>query len=440
MILIKRRKFPRIFFGWWTVLAGGLLALWGHGYHSYGFSALFKPIASELGFSRAATSVPTAIGRLEGGFEGPLSGWLSDRYGPKWIVISGVFLVGLSLILMYYISSLWAFYIVWGVMLGTGINIALSVPFDTAIANWFVKKRGLALSIKWVFSGLSGALVMPLIAWLITVQDWRMTCVIGGLVMWFVGLPLAWFSLKRHRPEYYGLLPDGTTTEEKASDVSQMIDRGVKYAGEVQEIEFTLRQAMRTPAYWLIIAAHAGHGLVTSGLNIHCIPLLTDIGIEPVRAAGMMVIYISVSIPFRFIGGLIADRVKKDHLRFLMGGAYLIQGVGFAVFVLNQTIAMIYVWFILYGIGMGIGFAAATMAARYFGRKAFGSIWGSKMMFMAPFSMIAPIYAGWVYDTTGSYIGAFTLFIVALVFSAVLMTLALPPKTPAEVTDVRKIV
>lgn len=71
--MIKRRKLPKIFFGWWIVLTGGILALWGQGYHMYGFSALFKPIASELGFSRAVTSVAASIGRLEGGFEAPMS-------------------------------------------------------------------------------------------------------------------------------------------------------------------------------------------------------------------------------------------------------------------------------------------------------------------------------------------------------------------------------
>ena len=189
--MIKRSRFPKIFFGWWTVLAGGILALWGHGYHAYGFSALFKPIASELGFSRAVTSVAASIGRFEGGFEAPITGWVTDRFGPRWIVLSGVFLISVSLILMNWVNSLWAFYLVWGVILGTGCNIALSLPLDTAITNWFVKKRGLALSLKWVGSGLSGVIVLPLISWLIIVQGWRTTCVIGGLVMALVGLPLA---------------------------------------------------------------------------------------------------------------------------------------------------------------------------------------------------------------------------------------------------------
>ena len=439
--MIQRRRFPKIFFGWWTVLAGGIIALWGHGYHAYGFSALFKPISSELGFSRMVTSVAASIGRLEGGIESPLTGWITDKYGPRWIILAGIFIISLSLILMNFIDSLWTFYLVWGVMLGTGCNIALTLPVDVAISNWFVKKRGLALSIKWVFSGLSGVLVMPLIAWLMPTQGWRITCVFGGVVMALVGLPLIWFFVKQRRPEYYGLLPDGATVGEELVDTEQLIDRGVEYAAEVEEVEFTARQALRTPAYWLLIVVQAIHGLVAPVMSIHCIPFLTDRGIDPLAAAGMMAIMLSASIPARFVGGLIADRVKIGQLRFIMGGVYFLQAVGITVFLLNQTTAMIYVWFILYGIGQGASLTINNlMRARYFGRKALGSIRGTSMMFMTPVGVIAPIYAGWIYDTTGSYMSAFTLFAGLLAFSAVLFPLIRPPKPPAQITDVRQIV
>jgi sugar phosphate permease len=266
--LVERVGLSRIFPGWWMVVSGGIIALWGHGYYTYGFSALFKPISAELGFGRAATSVPASIGRMEGGFEAPLAGWVVDRFGPRGIVLVGVAIAGLALVLMNFINSLWSFYVVWGVMLGTGTNLALGVPLDAGIANWFVRRRGLALSVKWALSGLSGVVVPPLITWLMFVHGWRTACVIGGVTMLAVGLPLVWFFLRRHRPEYYGLLPDGAKADRTAVDTGQMIERGVEYATRVQEVEFTLRQAMKTPAFWLILVAAGFQNLVGPALYI----------------------------------------------------------------------------------------------------------------------------------------------------------------------------
>ncbi|MDD4876435.1 MAG: MFS transporter [Dehalococcoidales bacterium] len=439
--MIKKTKIPKIFSGWWIVLTSGLLALWGYGYYMYGFSALFKPISSELGFNRTTTSIAASIGRFEGGIEAPLTGWITDRFGPRGIVIGGIVLISLGLILMNFIQSLWAYYVVWGLIIGTGINTGLSLPLDTSISNWFVKKRGLALGIKWVFSGLSGVIVLPLIAWLIYTQGWRMACTIGGLTMLFIGLPLVWFTLKRHRPEYYGLLPDGATMEvSKTTDTDQILNKGIQYAAEAAETEFAASQALRTRSYWMLIISNACHSLVQPVVSIHGIPFLTDIGIDPIKAAGMMSLMVGVSIPCRLVGGMLADRVKKQNLRFIQAGAYLLQAVGFILYLVFQTNGMIYVWFVFFGIGMGIGYGIMSpLRARYFGRKAFGSIAGFSSLFMAPIGIVAPIYLGWVYDSTGSYISGFTVVTGLLSFATLLSAFILPPKPPSEITDIRKI-
>jgi len=438
--LIKRRRFPKIFVGWWIVLTAGILALWGDGFSFYGFSAFFKPISTELGFSRAVTSIAPSIRRLQGGLESPLVGWITDRFGPRWIVILGIFVMGLALILMYFVDSLWAFLLVWGVILGTGNNIALGVPLDTTIANWFVKKRGLALGTKIFINGFTG-LMLPLVAWLITTQGWRMAAVIGGVSMWLIGLPLAWLFIKQKRPEYYGLLPDGAITEGEVVEASQMIDLGVKYAAEVDEVEFTLRQAMRTRVFWLIIITTTISGLAFPVMSIHAIPFLTDWGIEPIKAAAMMSIYILAGVPFRFLGGFFADRIRTRYLPFLIGGAQLLQAAGIASFLLNQTTAMIYVWFVLYGIGMGLRMAPdSVLRARYFGRKAYGSIRGLTSLLMTPVGILAPVYVGWVYDTTGSYMTAFSLLVGILSVSGVFFLLFIRrPRPPADISSIRNI-
>ncbi|MBI4302610.1 MAG: MFS transporter [Chloroflexi bacterium] len=435
--MIRRRRVSNIYFGWWTALTAGLLNLWGFGFQAYGFSALFKPIAAELGIGRAVTSVAASIGRFEGGFEAPLSGWITDRWGPRWIVLFGVFFIGLGLMLMKFINSVWSFYIVWGLIVGTGVNSALAIPLDVAIANWFVKKRGAALSIKWLFSGLSGVLVLPLVAWLISTVGWRTTCFMGGIVMWVVGLPLVWFFVKQRRPEYYGLLPDGASLKEEGPDPVQMVERGVQYAAEAQEMEFTLKQAIRTSAYWLMIMGFAAQNLVVGFITVHLIPFLTDFGIDPLKAAGMMSIWVGASIPGRLMGGLFSDRVPKNYLRFFVGGINLMRALAFTIFLGYQTISVVYVLLILDGLGHGSGLPLnSLMRARYFGRKSLGSIQGTSQLIMTPISVIAPVYAGWIYDTTGSYITAFVIFTVVLFASVAIFAFARPPKLPAHVPEV----
>ena len=425
----KLFKHPKdIYFGWWTTLAGGLLCLWGYGYHAYGFSALFKPISQELGFSRTSTSVAASIARFEGGIEAPLVGWLSDRFGPKIVVMFGVFLIGLGLVLMNWVDSLWTFYLFWAVICSTGTNIGLSMPLDVAIANWFNKKRGIATGIKWVFSGLSGTIGLPIVTALIVIYGWRGACVIGGLVMWGVGLPLVWFFIRTHGPEHYGLLPDGISTESMSQD--EIIQAGKDYVLNTGEVDMTPREAFRTRAFWLIIIAYSFHGALYPVMNIHCIPFLTDMGMSPVVAAATMSVYVTASIPARFIGGIIVDRVGKNQIRFLLAGSFMMQCAGVTLFLFNQqSLPALYTFFVLYGFGMGALMPMTpVMRARYFGRKNFGVIAGMSRALHTPVGIIGPILAGWIFDVTGSYLIAFILFAVLLGISSLIIMAAAPPK------------
>ena len=170
-----------------------------------------------------------------------------------------------------------------------------------------------------------------------------------------------------------------------------MIRKGIEYAAEVNEMEFTIWQALKTPAYWLLVCVQAVHGLVAPAINIHCISFLTDRGISPIVAAGMFSIMLICSIPARFVGGFIADRLKKGTFRFIVAGAYSLQAVGIGIFLFHQTVFTIYVWFILYGIGQGAAITLnPSMRARYFGRKAFGTIQGTSMMLLTPVGIAAP--------------------------------------------------
>ncbi|MFC2011350.1 MFS transporter [Chloroflexota bacterium] len=327
-------------------------------------------------------------------------------------------------------------------IIGLGHNLGLTIAIDKALTNWFVKKRGLAFGVRFLIIGVCGVIVLPVVTWLVTTQGWRMTCLIWAGLM-FIGVPLVWLFVKQKRPEYYGLLPDGAEVEpDLETDTDTMIDRGVEYAVEATgEVEFTLRQAMKTRSYWIIAMGWAGMMLIGGGVNIHMIPFLTDRGISPTVASGMMAMMVFFTIPSRFLGGLLGDYFRREHLHFLLAGSFLLPAVGITAFLLNQTTAMVYVMLAMYGLGQGASTPLKLLTGgRYFGRKAFTSIQGTAMAFSAPISLLSPVYAGWIYDTTGSYIIAFITFAVIAAIGTVLMLLLRPPKPPADITNVRKFV
>ena len=113
---------------------------------------------------------------------------------------------------MHFITSQWIYYLVWGVIIATGTTLTLTIAVDKALADWFIKKRGLVFGIRLVLIGVFGVIVLPIVTKLVTTQGWRTICLIWAGVM-FAGVPLSWYFVKQWRPEYYGLLPDGAKIE-----------------------------------------------------------------------------------------------------------------------------------------------------------------------------------------------------------------------------------
>lgn len=419
----------RIFFGWWIVFITGIISGLGHGFYYYGISVFFKDIASELGLSRAVTSIATGVGRLEGGITSPLTGWLADRYGPKWVIFTGILIVSVGLILMHRITSVWSYMVVWGLIIGIGLNIGLTVPVDKALNDWFINRRGTALGIKFALISVVGVALLPIVSHLVITQGWRTTCFIWGCIM-IASAPFALIFVKQKRPEYYGLLPDGALSGlDSDASIDDMIDRGIQYAAGYEETEFRFKDALRTRVYWIVGVAFGVQTAVSGGLNIHIIPFLTDMGIDRTVAGGMMGMMVFFTIPSRFLGGAIADRAGKGGLPFLIAGGFLLQVIGIVSFLITPSVISMYIFLILFGFGSGAGTVLfIAMLARFFGRKAFGSIFGSSIAVRAPASLLAPVFSGWVYDTTGSYTAAFILFAGAAAVAALLMCFTRPKK------------
>jgi MFS family permease len=428
---VKSSK-PRIFTGWWSVLFIGITSGLGHGFNTYGISVFFKPIAAELELSRAYTSLAAGIGRLEGGITSPLVGWLSDKFGPRWIVIIGTCIAASGMVFMYFISEVWHYYVAWGGMIGLGLNIGLTVACDKMINDWFIRRRGMAQGIKFALISVFGIIVLQAITPLIGFHGWRFACLVWGLIM-FASVPFAVILVKPRRPEYYGLLPDGAeSTTGVAEDKGGMIEKGISYATSLQETEYTFKQALKTKTYWLLMIGFTVHNFIAGGFNVHVYPFLTDIGIAEAVASGMMGMMVFFMIPSRFFGGVIADRIPKRYLQLLLVGAFLLQVIGISTFLYSRSMVSVYVLLACHGFSSGaVTPIIILVLGRYFGRKAFGSILGTMIAFLAPMGLLSPVYYGWVFDTFLNYDGAFITALVLAAIAAAATFFIRAPKQPA---------
>ena len=426
MAMAKNRA--GIYFGWRTVVATGIVSGLGLGFYTYGTSALFKPIARELGLNRAATSGATGIGFMVGSLLSPVTGWLVDKFGPKLAILAGVITVAGGLGLMNIIGTSWEYYLVWGVIVGTGANLGMTIAIDKALSNWFIKKIGLAMGVKFALIGFTAAVSLPLISWLISKVGWRGTCLMWAGIL-VAGIPFILKFVKNERPEHYGLVPDENRSDPmppqgpKSSTMRKISFRA--------DAELSFREAAGTSSFWILGLSGIAQFFVTTGFNTHCIPFLTELKIDPVIAGSMMGIMIIFTIPSRFLSGILADRIPKHRLNVLMALPCVFLLIGIGTFLINPSALTIYTLLIFYGIAHGLPTPLLIITiSRYFGRKAFGIIFGTCIMLMAPAALFSPVITGWVFDTTGSYTIALELFAAASLFALLLLCFLKTPKIP----------
>jgi len=400
-----------IFYGWWIVAASFFVAA-GMGVIFYGFTALFEPIADDLCWSYTQISLAASLRGLEMGLFAPLTGILVDRWGPRRLIVSGVVINAGGLILLSNATSLGMFYGAFA-LIAIGMSACASTVLMTAVANWFHRKIGIASGIAICGFGFSGLLV-PLIVTLIEVYEWRMAVTILALGMLVVALPLS--LLFRHKPEQYGLFPDG--------QVQDPIDDSLSQVPEAVKV----KQALKSSTFWRLALVFMYKIMVVSATITHVMPYLSSIGV-----ARSMSSLVATSIPLMSIGGRLglgrlADKLDK---RLIAAGGFTMVGFGLLCFgyVSTGTIWWLVPFLVLFGIGYGGGITLRVSLVReYFGRTSFGTIFGLIMGVGALGGIIGPTVAGWVYDNWGSYQAIWLVF-AGLAVAAVISVLTIPKLT-----------
>ena len=415
--LPESRASHRVFYGWWIVFAGFIVQMFTSGLANQSAGLYMVVLQGEFGWSKALISGIFALGPVLAASMAPLQGRLIDRYGPRAVVRTGILLMGSGLIAISTINSV-ATFAVYSMLLGLGFTLAFDVAPQTAVVNWFNRKRGTAMGIMMAGYGAGGVLV-PAIALAITVFDWRTAILFGGIIVVVVGLAAA--QLLRRSPEEYGLLPDGEPARETQATAGENPDAPA----------FTLGQTLRTPAFWLLALYQAMFMFGVTSVAMHLVPYAVgNLDVSLTIAGSLMTVLMVCMVMGYLFGGFVGDRLNKRLFMILLTVA---QAGVLTLFVFGRSSPVVVVFAVLQGLIVGARAPLNySLRAEYFGRKAYGTIWGISLAIVNIGNMAGIVTTGFLADRFGGYREAFIVILALTAVSAVLLGLAKQPRVSAR--------
>jgi MFS family permease len=402
------RNRPPFFYGW--ILVGVSFVSMAIAVNARtAFSLLFPPILDEFGWDRGVTAGAFSFGFFISGIVTPCVGWLTDRRGPRLMIETGVVLVGAGLLLATLIRMPWQLYLTLGALVGGGVNVLAYTAQSMYLIKWFVRRRGLALSIAFSGVGVGSITILPWTQNLITSAGWRAACWSLGLLVLVILLPLN--LLFRREPGDLGLEPDGDSdgpirTRSNAQDGGDSID-------------WTLRRALLARGFWWLVASYFC-GLFTWYLvQVHQTKYLIEVGFHPSTAAWALGFVSLVAVPGQIALGHLSDRIGREWVWTIGNGGFVVSCL--ALLFLSVTPSPMLLWLMVIAqgtIGYGLTSVMGAIPAERFGGRHFGSIFGTAITAAIVGGAAGPLIAGVSHDLTGSYAFAFSLAIVCSAFSA----------------------
>lgn len=410
----RRHAARRPFYGWLVVAAcfGIMLVAYGIQF-SYG---IFLPaIADETGWDRTSLSLAFSLYVLVYSALGAASGRCTDRFGPRLVIGAGGLLLGGGLMLTSRVDALWQIYLSLGLLAGLGMS-AVYVPCNATVVRWFAWRRGLALGLVSSGQGFGNLLLPPLVAVLVAGYGWRSTYLLLGLVGALLIVLCA--GLLVRDPERLGLHADG---------FAPVAATGQGSARPAEPV-WTLASARRTAALWLLTAVFTMTFLVVFLPMVHVVPFALDLGVPPVRAALVLSLIGAGSLVGRLLSGAISDRLGRVPT---LGTALSMQALAFLGFLASTGVGLLYPSALLFGLSWGgASILFPAIVGDFFGRLAVGTILGFVWAIAASAAAFGPVVAGYLYDLTGSYGGAFALSAGLNLAAACLVLFLRKPRLP----------
>ncbi len=373
-------------------------------------SLMVQPIIADMGWSRTEMAAALTIAGLVGALAAPVAGFVVDRYGARVLMPIGALLMSGALLLLSNTTTLAEFFLAYMVVRGIG-PLTMSGPVSQAtVVNWFAKKRGRATGITSMTWQLFVSIFAPIAGVLVQTRGWRSVFSTLSIAAFAGALPMA--LLLRRRPEDVGLLPDGEPAAPPSGDASHRPASG----------GFTLREAMRTRALWLMAIAQFFGTTAAQASSFHWVPHFSQAGFDFVTVAGMISAYTLASAFSTGVWGLLAERYPERTLG-------LITAVCGFILVLATSVVTIpvlaYVTVVLFGLtSRGENAVYSLILARYYGRDHFGKIAGIVQPCGVIGAALAPLWGGLAFDSTGHYqvlywalAGAYVVAFTCLLFA-----------------------
>ena len=383
----------------------------------------------DLGWSRTALSGVVTLRAVMMGLLGPIIGRLADhRSGPRLLFVVGGLMAGASLLLLPLVGQLWHFYLAFGVLWGVGqATFGGQIVSGAVVSKWFIRWRGRATSIYTAGISLGGVVFVPLSVLLIAHLGWKGAWAVLGLLTWLLIVPIS-AKVMRRRPENIGLLPDGVRSNPHpygAISVEGNVGTVTPSSGEVTEVSWTLREAVRTPTLWLLLLAFNFMGMPIGAVVLHQVPYMTDKGFSLGVASSLAVLFSAFALIAKLPWGLLSERYD---VRYVTAACFTIGAIGLVFLVIAGSAELAIVFAVVFGLGAGgQPVLQNVVMANYYGREFQGTIRGTFAPINALGMGLSPLFAAWVYDVTGSYDRAFLLLAVGISLATLFILLARPP-------------
>ncbi|MBV8121601.1 MAG: MFS transporter [Alphaproteobacteria bacterium] len=390
------------------------------------FSLLFPAILDEFGWDRGVTAGAFSFGFLVSAFVTPFVGRLMDLHGPRPVVELGVVAMGVGLLLASFIHEPWQLYLTLGALAGGGVNCLAYTGQSLYLTNWFVRRRGLALSIAFSGVGVGSITILPWLGWMIEAAGWRSACAWLGILMLALLGPLN--LLLKKRPEDLSLAPDGMP-----SGVSAATDRAANVVDHAwAAVDWTLWRALRTRRFWWLAAGYFCGLFSWYAVQVHQTKYLIEIGFAPSEAAWALGLVSLAAIPGQIAFGHLSDRIGREWVWMIGNLGFVICCLALVLLRDAPTAPLLFAMVLAQGtLGYSLTSVMGAIPAEIFEGRHFGSIFGTVMVAAILGGAAGPWVTGVLYDAAGSYSIAFWIAAGCSAISILAIWLAAPRKVRA---------